>query len=582
LGANEARHLQIIPLKKGGEFSHVLQALGFSGRENFTLTQTGPGFTEKTSNEAYEAYHPIHRKCNGNRMYVKDASPFWADQGDATTTYAHVAVEGKLISNEKHEIEGTALTRYTAKDTTDDYLTLNHVHNPRYDQDGFCGQGLGDDKVKVEQSYIPHWDRAGTLGKVGPFEQLLHPLLSTGTADYNQDSWLYDTLPLAASVGMQEVLVDVQTFLDADAAVMPDNLAQRPLHPWKPGDSFADRIQPLCRLFGYALVWRRGKIALVDVLSPDTNLIDITINETVRGSAEDFPDMTMGIGTVVNRWTVKLTAADTSKKQTFVITDVDSMMSHSAIKEVLIETNGIPLKTGKVTIQDLLEEELHNRPLRFSSPIVGPKLAYALMYRVWAGGTVRFIATNLPDLEGTGDRSVNVVATVVGISWDYDRGVGECTLALHGQYSRWGQPYMPSALVDITAANGGWDAGNYYLTRVATQWGESGDSDDGAAVGPSGGEACKIVERAPSDPSSPQSWDVTVKASTPYETDGARILTLDTVTLTGWDANKEHVIIWDDYGDVTSDQQSDATYQADSTTTLLDSGGDNDPPHRYG
>lgn len=573
-----------------GEFCHAWSALGFEGRSSFSiLLPAASGWNEIEGETYYDHYHPVHRDCNGSRLYLYRNPGFWANQGDDSTTCANVVVEGaSLVSDPKKEYIGNLYCRYTSvldMPTYSPALVLDHVHNPKYSVDGYVGCAHGDDPVKVTQCLLPRWDVTGST-KRGPFEQMLFPLLSTGTDGYNEDNYAYDALPLQCSVGMQEALVDVQSFLDADADVTArcPTLAARPLWPWKPGMSWSDRLREECVLFGYALVWRRGQIAVQRVLSSDVDLVDVTINDSSHAGYDSFPDQTLGLGTVVNQHTCKLTSAVTGKEYTVVISDGDSTLAYHAVKDVEINHGGLPLDTGLVYVKGLLDAELTGRPLRFASPEVDVPVVHALMYRLWVGGVVRYVATNICDPVGSGARSVNVLATVVGVQWDYAEGAGLVSLQLHAKYSRLGTPYAPAALVNIAASNGGWSDANDRLTLVALTFGETGDPDDGAALAPTGGEELLIIERAPADPAAPLSWQVTVKAATPYETDGAEILSLAAgTTLTSWDADREYIVTYADWDlPVVAAQELLGTWQADATTELLASGGTNDSPQRYG
>jgi hypothetical protein len=592
-GAGYDRSIEIIPDAKKGEFCHTLEALGFDGWLNrtFVMVQGGgdtPTGAYITGGTISEAYHPIDRRCNGDRLYVtpNTVEEFIDTQGDDTQTAAYISMgKAALISAKGSERYGTVYCRYTSKDGTNDYLGLDHVLNDNtlYSIDGYIRQPLGADKVKVNQCYIPRWDITGTNVKRGPFEQYLYPLISTGTSTYNEDDYNYDRLPFQCSVGIQESLVDVQSFLDADREVMILDLAQRELNPWPPGAKWIERIKEDCKLFGYAVVWRKGKIALKPLLKPDVDLVEVTLNETKRSSIMDFPDMNMGIGTVVNRYTVKLTRADTGYGPTIVLTDADSVVAHYTVKNVNISHNGIKIDgTGGATnVEDLLRADLLSRPLRFPSPVVTITMAHSLMYQVFVGDTVRFIASNLSDPTGAGERSINALAAVIGTNWNYATGTGEATLAIHGQYADWGTPYAPAALVDMSATNGGWDAVNYRFTLVAHEYGKSTtDPDDGAALGVVG-NVLRVVERNPSNPTSPQAWEVEVAET--YETDGAQILTVGTVTLTGWDGDTEYMITFADYTSASSAaQQQLGSWLADTVTETLDSGVGNDRPDRYG
>jgi hypothetical protein len=586
-GANEVRHIRIDPDGLGkGEFSHALNALGFDGWVDTEFDMTGGGDSpyggNVVSSKYYDDYHPIDKRCNGGILYVYRADDFWSDQGDGDSMVGNVVIkDAHLVGDSRRQKKGNVYIKYASVNTTTHQLTISAIRNS-HALDAYAGKQHNDEFLKVEQVYIPVYDPSGSTTPRGPFEQLLYPLLSTGTTGYNEDDFSYDDLPPALSLGTQENLVDVQSFLDADKRALQLAIGHRPLYPWGKKDTWFSRAQRECKLFGYALTWRRGKITLVDVLKANTDLVDVTINESVNA---EFSDQTQGIGTVVNRYVVELEdPVDSDNKQTYNVTDANSVTSHQVVKEVGIRHSGIPFWDPKVGINSHSFNHLISGTLSRPSIVVPITLPYAYVYRVWAGSTVRFIATNMADPQGTGDRSVNVLATVLGVQWDHVGKSGSGTLALHGAFNRLGTPYAPAALVDITATNGGWDSVNERLTLASLTYGETGDPDDGAALAPRGGEKLRIIQRAAGDPTSPTSWSVTVLDATPYETAGAGLLSLAAgTTLTGWDSDEEYIVTFDDWDTpVTDDQEDLGTWQADETTELLDSGGDNDPPQRHG
>jgi hypothetical protein len=307
-------------------------------------------------------------------------------------------------------------------------------------------------------------------------------------------------------------------------------------------------------------------------LQPRTDLIEIQIDDGTYACINEFPGSEHSVDTVVNRFNIKIKDAVTDQERSYILTDMDSVKAMKTVKEITIEHSGIRPDSTWGNVKALLEQELLNRHLRYPSDIVDVSLAPHLLNRVWVGDIVRLVSNNTNDPTGSGDRTVNILATVISTPWDYSRCTGKATLMLHSRYTNWGLPWAPAAEVSS------WDAVNYRLTLDNLQFGESGDPDDGERF--SSGDKILIVQSSSYDPDDPLYWQATVDLD--YETDGAGILTLETITLTGYDSNEEYFVTFADWTSIVTAQQSLGTWQADAQTTLLDSGSGNDLPHKWG
>lgn len=572
-----------------GEFCHALNALGYDGWSDFGIDVPGDGTNKPrvgsvaAKEPAFIGYHPIDPAANNGRLYVDNIKPFWDDQGDmASNTWAYVELVGAVL-DKVNQVKGSSYVRYSARDETNHYFTIDHVMD--YDVrpgslDGYFGFTKVTEQALVRQVYIPYYYSAASTTPRGPFTMLLYPLLSTGTSTYNHAT--YDKLPHQLSLGIQDDLVDVQSFLDADASIMADDIHHRVLWPIRQGTSWLELLRKECQLSGYALVWRNGQISLKQVVRPSTDGYDVELDEATRADADEFPDTEQEISTVVNQWRMKLIDVLLGTEREYIISDDVSIDGHSTVKEISIEHNAIHQGTHVQNIKDMLKDALVGRPLRLISPTTEIGLNRKMMERVFVGDLVLFTSTCTPNPDGSGDLSCSILATVIGGGWNYGEWTGRFTLMLHSQYANYGQPYAPSMLVDIDAANAGWDSANKRLTLVAQQYGTGGDSEDGAMI--LRGWKLKIIERAPSDPGGTvQTWSVEVHASKDYEADGANMITLVAgTTLTGWDTDKEHVVTFDDWTAVLAAQKTEGTWQADDVSELLDSGSGNDNPHRWG
>jgi hypothetical protein len=547
--------------------------LGF-GSESFKITTERHGAADyrgylAAPNEYYVAAMSAANLYNGNRCYVLDPTALWADQGDDDTAVAHA-----MISDNKDN----TFYRYTARTSvtsgtpamTYGYLTLATSKLPTLMRDlkTIIGQKVGDEACMVRQAYTPTYKTSSTGAIRGPFEALLFPLLSTGTDSYNDAT--YDKLPLTAGAAMQVDIVDKPAFLAADGQISMSPMSERDVYFITKPISIDELLRRECKLFGYCLTWANGKITLRDVIAPSISWAARTIDESARAERVEMPELDMSTGTIINQYTVRANYNYRTDKYALEMTvsDVDSDVSTRVSKGVTIEHPGLmQFKTSKA-IENAVDVALRGRPLRYPSPVVDVSLAPKELDLVYPGDTVTYTSSTTPDPIGTGSLSTTVKALVLRTAWNHQTGKGSATLMLL-VYADSQKPWAPAAYVDQAQTNGGWDPANDYLYVTANEFGKSGDPDDGSAFG--SGDYIDIRERAPGDPTSPQEW-TNIQVTAAYETDGAGILTLDSPTLAGWDANKEYVITFTDYPDATVSMKTRGTWQADQATEKLDGG----------
>ena len=562
--------------------NHVLQALGYDGRSELTWRiNNGGAVTHKTASYHVE-YHPLHQKCNGGKLYTnrpEGGSELIADQGDNSTALAAVEIEDATL-DQSQKREGSYFARYTGitagATSGSAYLTLYYPDMFPVDLDSFVGAKAADNMVEVKQVYIPKWDLDSTKAPRGPFELIgLIPLLSTGTSGYNDAT--YDVLPANFAVGMQVDLVDKQSFLDADATLKSRDLAQRVAYVINEGTSFLEIIKRECQLFGFTLRWARGQLSLARTILPATDSYDVILDESNNADPNEWPTEERSIDTVINRYTVKGIYDATSGKwgAPITLTDEDSRKGlNNLVKEISIEHPGIYQSDKTSLAKSLLEAELIGRPLRFPSTVIQRTLAPTLINRLYPGDVARFQSSRIMDPAGSGTRVTDTYALALNVQWDLTEKnayFGTATLMLLAQYSGYGSAWAPAALVDKSAANGGLGVVANRLTLVALEWGTGTDPDDGAVFEETW--EVYIIERAPSDPTAPDIYGPYACAKD-YEADGAQLLTLPVgagaaITAAGWDATKEHVVVFADYDEVVAGQLTEATFQADTSSMLL-------------
>jgi len=575
------RTVVIRPITSGGVplFCHALQAMGFAGNKAYSVDMSDgdAGATAHIRSEGmYRHYMAIDLLCNGQRLYVDDVDKFWDDQGDnAAETHGNVKIDGAKLSVLKNT-EGAYYTRYTAKNASG-YLELDWNHNAAIGFDAFVGVKDGETVPTVQQVFVPRYGlgAGGVTGSIrGPFEMILHIILSTGTEDYNNLSGTsYDKLVHNLSLAIPEVLVDKDSFVDADNEIMFSDLARRKAYIIEEATSVAELLQREAILWGYTICWRSGKLTLRPIAQPELDDYDVTLTEANTSHPHDFPDQDLGSDTVVNQYTVILHDTVTGKKlKPITVTDMDSREAISMAPSVELKHPGIHVDDKQAVADALMKDTnspLLGRIFRYPSPIAKRTLSPDLLGQVFVGDTVRLSAVTLHAQDGTGDRAITCKATVIEKSWNHLAHSGDCTLLLHTRTRNRGDPYCGAALIDKSensgTYSGGWDATNKKLKLVQHHYGITGDPHDGERFVAT--YKVIIVETAPDNPLTPAKfWENTVGESG-YST-GSRELELEDA-ITGWDATKEYRIIFGDYGDTNAAQKLVGTWQADPDTELL-------------
>lgn len=571
---------------------HALQALGFridNGPMSVRLTTEQPDGVFKFSVAGCTAYHPMLSEFNGGVLCLVDDSaavPFWTEQGDWPDNSAAISIPVGKDEEAVLRYDGTG-TQAIYEGWAQGAITLSLV-------DG----DLSSSKTFSDLSYVADYDDAVTLGLKatqvywpspiddddqwrGPFEMLLYPLLSTGSqGGYNHAT--YDALPKSLSCGVDATIVDVDSFLEIDAAIRGNPLATRPWYFLK-GESVAELLKRECALWGVALAWDTalGKLTLKKIIGANPLASTVTLTDSNSSDAMDFPDADETDGSVINCYEIEYTdkpGYPKARMQKVTVQDVESISALNVTKTQTIDHPGIYPGTYANIVAELLTQHFrsHFEHLRYPWQAVTRSLSPNLFPSLGIGDVVALNQTGLPDPYGTGVMTAACYALVTNVSWSLETWTGKATLLLYSQWS--GSlvvPWAAAAVVDQSATNGGWDDANDRLTLLPLEFGLAGDSDDGAAF--AAADVVAIVERAPADPTSPQTWTGLV-VDKAYEADGTNILTLATgTTLSGWNASIEYVVIPDAYSAVVTAQKSLHAFTADAATHNLGS----DRAHRW-
>jgi len=574
LASGTVRAVKIIPDTINHGFCHALHSLGFHGILPVSLEGSSNQTWWDTINgeEIFERYHPIAPSMNGKRLYVDDAYPFWADQGDYPGgTHANIQVE-KATFNISDPGKATYSTRYTSWNS-DNYFNLHQTYNPGHSGGAYIGSKMGEDAPLIQQVYRPNYQTG--CPKRGPFEQLLFIMCSTGTIDYNTVAGTsYDKLPVSLGLTIPERIIDKNSFIEADAAIMFSDLAQRKRMIIDESIAFSELLIRECKLWGYALCWRLGKLTLRPIAQPDKGDCDELLDDSNTSHPEDFLEQDWAAETVVNQYKVIVYDPMTAKKlKPIIVTDMDSRHSLGMAQQVKLDHPGIWVDGKMATVDDLLKDSnspLLGRIFRFPSPIMARTLGPSLVNKVFVGDIVYLENVKITAADGSGDRTMALLyATAIDVRWNYKIHTGDAVLLLHTHTRNMGSPWCASALVDKSENGGdytsGWDSVAKTLKLLSREFGVAGDPEDGQAF--VYGHAVIIIETSPSDPTNPQKWANTV-AGLGY-TVATNTLHL-TDAMAGWDANTEYVVIGGDYGDASEHQVPNGTWQAAETTELLD------------
>jgi hypothetical protein len=580
---------------------HALQALGWNVEDSWRQESSNdqaagrPHYhRSQLPNEAYHHYHPIKREYNNNkiRIYWEGNDELWDTQGDTSSDTAWFIVRKQPVQG--RGTKGIYADAYTARsavaaDPPAFEFTLllqggvNHPTGAKRIASGFIGSADPDLPIEVQQCYVPASGEhlTGDQARRGPIEQWLYTLLSTGgQTGYNDAT--YDQCPLPLSVGFPAELVDKDSFLkwDAMAIAAYADLSRRGFYLIEKSISWQKGWLREALLWGLVAVWDRGKLRCKSLVYPETHHVGNAITLSNRARDEYSPAQ-MNMSTVTNQWEVHALHDLVANKDRFVGTfnDPESQQGLDAVKKAILKHPGLyPWgdQAEAVLIEKLVKLLVADRwwLQRFPHQRVQVSLAPKEFNQFAPADTIPFTSDWHPDPHGSGLMSVTAIkGMVLNYQWSLLNHAGAAEVLLFSVPTL-PKPWAAAALVDITATNGGWDATNKRLTLKALLFGESGDSDDGADF--LAGEKVDVIESAPEDPTSPQSWRNQLLDSD-YETDGAGLLSFDSgVTLSGWDPDKEYFVVVAAYDNVIAAQKTRNTFQASPSTHLLNGADDAD------
>ena len=563
----------------GSGWLHPLAALGFP--QYVEIRASEPVAAEFAP---FEAYHPLNARCNGNTLYTSAAETPFTDQGDSSQAYLLLTNTHDTAANTGVGRQaGSRVVGYTASAYSAPRRSFT-LGTPAWDTGirAYAGTRVAGDKCEVKQCFF----HADFITSKGPFETLLYPLLSTGSQDgvYNG---AYDEAPPQLAVGVQDDLVDTDSFLAADRVIATEPLGARPYslllqseQPW------LELLQRECKLFGYFLAWSRGKLTLKRGLAPGVNEYVETLSESSNAQPIERPRIELLADHVVNSWQVKAhydAAEDDFHDSSITINDRNSQEALRQSSSVKVEHPGLlPPWEGiawlAAGLQQLFDGGNASRPL-LAQPMqrveisLGP--AYAI--RIYAGDVVRYQSDNHPDPYGSGSMSVDALGLVTSVQWNWHTWTASATLLLYAANDALSlTPWAPAATVvrEAIAEGAGWNSSGDYLTLEEHDFGDSGsDNEDGQAFLED--DEILIIWTHPTDPSSGSTQGPFTVDYYDDSTDRLYLKNSPSITLT---AGREYVVVFADWGSATISQKARGMWQASTTTHKLST----DQALRYG
>jgi hypothetical protein len=516
------------------------------------------------------AFQPIGHTSKS--VCVSDERAFATTQGDYNSPIAYVGVENCVgISSDDKKLGLVPITSSsTGKLTQGNAWDVPWIKDLNTGAD-YAVARLQDsaDEIAVRQIYIPAAQPAlgyGANQRRGPFKMMLYSLLSTGTDSYN--SMTYDKMIYDLSVGMEESLVDIPSFLSADACIMANypSTADRTGYVIDKELSWIEMFKREGKLFGYFLAWENGKITVKSAVHRDGNEWTQTLSDSNNAAIGELPESSTGVDTVLNQWRFKISYDWLTGKYgpEVIINDATSQASLNVVKSVTVEHPGVYQGQKIDCVEDVLNITLRDgiELFRFPRPVVTVSLSPRMINKIFVGDIVRWESDRFPDPKGTGSMTTSCQALVIDCSWNYEKWTGSARLLLlptEDDKTPWGF----SCLSDITATNGGWDAGTLTLEVLRWQYGPSGGAYDSTRI--AAGDKVNVIERAPSDPTSPLAFT----ALTVDSVASSSITFAAGTTMSAWDPNKEYVVVPADYTNCGANQQIVNAFQADQFNAVL-------------
>jgi hypothetical protein len=354
-----------------------------------------------------------------------------------------------------------------------------------------------DQRIPVRQVWIV----SDTLSRL-----LLRMLLSTGTRGYNEAT--YDKWPAGMSCGLPANLVDVAS-IEAlgDQFSSAGRLFQVLLGP----ENAADHIESLMRTLGFHLLWRRTDTAYKLMATIPTTVASLepvaTLDASNTGN-QHYTESASGAELVRNRITIRYNR-DASTGEFHASETYDNLASMSEQDEPSA------LEYDALGLYDYEGSKLADWRQNVAAPICAyfgrpirkhTRSGSRQLWFVGLGDVVLFDDADAPDAVAGTYGTSSVKAWVVAVTKNYETYELDSITVLVPPSNT--VRLAPSAMVDFSRPDGGYDASNRRLYVLPSEFTRAADAHDVTWFYPL--DRVFIVEIDPSGP--PTSWSRTVSA----------------------------------------------------------------------
>jgi hypothetical protein len=364
---------------------------------------------------------------------------------------------------------------------------------------------LGEDlRIPVRQVWIVR----DTLSRL-----LLRMLLSTGTRAYNDTR--YDRWPSGMSCGLPANLVDIASIEAlSDHFSSTGMLFQVLLQP----ENAADHIESLMRTLGFHLLWRRTSTAYKLMATIPTTVASLepvaTLDASNTGN-QHYTESASGAELVRNRITIRYNR-DALTGEFHASETYDNLASMSEQDEPSA------LEYDALGLYDYEGSKLADWRQNVAAPICAyfgrpirkhTRSGSRMLWFVGLGDVVVFNDADAPDAVAGTYGTSSVKAWVVAVTKNYETYELDSITVLVPPSNT--VRLAPSATIDFTRADKGYDAANLRLYVLPSEFTRQGDAKDVSWFFST--DQVLIVEIDP--PGSPTSWARTVAAVGPNYVD---------------------------------------------------------------
>lgn len=421
------------------------------------------------------------------------------------------------------------------------------------------------------------------------FSNLLQYFLySTGTAGYNEPD--FDVFPFGIGIGIPGGLItsiadSINTLAGSDNSVV--TIIDKPT-------KFADIFEPELKLRWAFPRWKNGLIEFSQWVPPIATAAVADLTEGTKAAPAGNIDNHLTstaltdvfqrpIVTVAYNRSIFEQSKNSEYTSSITFEDMVAVDDAGGVGEAITikarNTYSQYTNTGAgirgIAPDFLANLPLFSRPASFMTRSIDPRYFWSLSV-----GDVVTLSDEFARDPATGRRGIGQRAAIITRHRFNPGGMqpgsrepmppgGEVDLFFL-EVSR-SSVYGPGAIVDDTATNAGYNAGTKTLTCYAHKCSESGEAAD--ATNFPAGYKVTIIERDPADPTSPIVWDDTVVSQT------GNTIVLTAGPPSGWDNTKFYRVMFADYANALTAQQTGFSYQADDADgQVVDSAS----PYEYG